>query len=78
MIKPADKGKLRENAIDDMQIIGENNNKKNNPNTNSNVYKNYYFNKEQNTTSRVRGNNPSMNLNNYSKSKNKNGGKIFL
>lgn len=51
---------------------------------NSNTYKQYFFNKEQNSTSRVRNinsNSQIMNLNNYSKPKNKNNGnlkKIYL
>jgi len=71
---------MRENVIDDIPVVEKNINvkKSNNlPNmSNSNAYKQFLFNKEQNTSSRVRiinSNSQIMNLKNYSKSKNKNG-----
>ena len=79
-MKSSDKVKVRENVIDESPVVDKNTNvkKSNNfPTSISNSYKNYYFNKEQTSSSRVRninGNSQIMNLNNYSKSKNKNGG----
>lgn len=99
VMKPLEKGKIRENAIDEIPIIDKSSNinkaniiasnhlsNNNIPHNvvNPNVFKQYYFNKEQiPSTSRVKNISSNantlinVNLKNFSKSKNKNGGKNY-
>ncbi len=88
-MRTTDRSKTRENAVDEIPVIEKNVNIKksgNIPNMmNTNIYKNCYMQnnvKESNiSSSRVKNvnhNSKILNLNNYSKSKIKNGGNFYI